>query len=362
MAYSPRPPLGQATMANSEPVVLASDQSAIAVTATLVAGGDVDVLTVPAPLNLVGGGVEAAALRVTIANDSTGVLSIDDNGGSITIDGTVTVTGVATETTLSSLLTSSQLMDDSVLTDNAAFTDGTTKVIMSGFIFDEVAGTALTENDAAAARIDAKRAIVNVIEDATTRGQRMIVTTRGSTLVEGDLAHDAVDAGNPVKVGGVAVSGSTIPTPVVSGDRTRWIFNNHGVPYTIAGHPNLITREYDFGASAQTDVNLAAAAVAADERIYVTRFEATCDMANTANVTVRAGFGATSVPTASATGVSGMISSHPGLAPGSGIVSGTGAGLIAIGGAGEEPRLTSSAATSGNLHVIISYYLIDETP
>lgn len=37
-----------------------------------------------------GGGVEAGALRVTIASDSTGVLSIDDNGSSITIDGSLT--------------------------------------------------------------------------------------------------------------------------------------------------------------------------------------------------------------------------------------------------------------------------------
>ena len=51
--------------------------------------GDVDILTVPAPLNLTGGGTESSALRVTLANDSTGVLSIDDNGGSLTIDGTV---------------------------------------------------------------------------------------------------------------------------------------------------------------------------------------------------------------------------------------------------------------------------------
>ena len=130
----------------------------------------------------------------------------------------------------------------------------------------------------------------------------------------------------------------------------------------IGGHPNLITREYDFGTAAQTDVNLAAAAVAADERVYVTRFEATCDNANTVNVSVRAGFGTASVPTASATGVSGMIASHPGIAPGSGLVSGSGAGLLAVGAAGEEPRLTSSAATTGNLHVVISYYLIDETP
>lgn len=39
-----------------------------------------------ATISVVGGGVEATAQRVTIANDSTGVLSVDDNGGSLTID------------------------------------------------------------------------------------------------------------------------------------------------------------------------------------------------------------------------------------------------------------------------------------
>jgi hypothetical protein len=33
-----------------------------------------------------GGGVEAGALRVTVASDSTGVLSVDDNGSSLTVD------------------------------------------------------------------------------------------------------------------------------------------------------------------------------------------------------------------------------------------------------------------------------------
>ena len=52
--------------------------------------GDVDVLTVPAPLSTTGGGTEATALRVTLASDSTGLVSVDDNGGSLTVDGTVT--------------------------------------------------------------------------------------------------------------------------------------------------------------------------------------------------------------------------------------------------------------------------------
>lgn len=39
-----------------------------------------------------GGGTETGALRVTIANNSTGVLSVDDNGSSLTVDGTVAAT------------------------------------------------------------------------------------------------------------------------------------------------------------------------------------------------------------------------------------------------------------------------------
>src|SRR5512139_2042836 len=48
--------------------------------------GNVDIASVPAPLSTTGGGTEATAHRVTIASDSTGVLSVDDNGASLTID------------------------------------------------------------------------------------------------------------------------------------------------------------------------------------------------------------------------------------------------------------------------------------
>jgi hypothetical protein len=69
------------------------------------------------------------------------------------------------------------------LADNAGFTDGTTPVTAVGFIVDETAGTALTENDIGAARMDSKRSIVNVLEDATTRGQRAGVNTSGALQV-----------------------------------------------------------------------------------------------------------------------------------------------------------------------------------
>jgi len=44
-----------------------------------------------------GGGGESGALRVTIANDSTGVVSVDDGGGALTVDGTVTANLSATD-------------------------------------------------------------------------------------------------------------------------------------------------------------------------------------------------------------------------------------------------------------------------
>jgi hypothetical protein len=70
------------------------------------------------------------------------------------------------------------------IVDNATFTDGTTRIVPAGFVFDETAGTALTENDGGAARIDSKRAQVFVQEDATTRGQRQSVNASGAALVK----------------------------------------------------------------------------------------------------------------------------------------------------------------------------------
>jgi hypothetical protein len=76
------------------------------------------------------------------------------------------------------------VQDSEKIADNAAFTDGTTKVNPVGYIFDETAGTALTENDIGAARMDSKRALVFGLEDATTRGQRAAVSAAGRLSVD----------------------------------------------------------------------------------------------------------------------------------------------------------------------------------
>jgi hypothetical protein len=134
---------------------------------------DVVTVVVPAPLSTTGGGTEATAHRVTLANDSTGLVAVKQATAS-NLNATVVGTGTLA------------VQDSQVIADNAAFTDGTSKVLMAGFAFDETAGTALTENDAAAARIDSKRAVVGVIEDATTRGTRATVKAASTAAVAAD--------------------------------------------------------------------------------------------------------------------------------------------------------------------------------
>jgi len=54
---------------------------------------------------------------------------------------------------------------------------------------------------------------------------------------EGDAAHDAVDTGSPVKVGGKAVTGlaTALPTAVSNGDRVNALLNEYGQLQVIAG-------------------------------------------------------------------------------------------------------------------------------
>lgn len=147
--------------------------------------GDVDVLTVPAPLNLTGGGVEASALRVTIASDSTGLVSVDDNGstlsiddgaGSITVDGTVSVNLNAG---------TNNIGDVDVLTVPAPLN--------------------VTGNGTAAAALR-----VTLANDST-----------GLVAAAGTVAHDSPATGNPFQVAGEARNADI--TAVANGDVARFI-------------------------------------------------------------------------------------------------------------------------------------------
>jgi hypothetical protein len=177
--------------------------------------------------------------------------------------------------------------------------------------------------------------------------------------VGGGTAHDAVDSGNPIKMGLRAISHGSNPSAVASADRTHWYSNIAGIPFVIGGHPNIQTAEY-YTTGAQTDDNIMPA-IAAGTIYVVTMIQVTASNANTVNTSVRIGFGATAVPTQGASGadaVTQVVLSHGGIAPGSGMIIGNGGGIIGIGGDGVELRITNTAPTTGDLRVVVTYYTI----
>jgi hypothetical protein len=113
--------------------------------------------------------------------------------------------------------------------DNAGFTDTATRLDMAGYIFDEVAGTALTENDGAAARIDSKRAQVLVLEDATTRGQRQAVSAAGAASI--NLAQ----VNGNTALAGNGVTGTGSPRVTIASDNTAFAVNAQITPVTSGG-------------------------------------------------------------------------------------------------------------------------------
>lgn len=146
-------------------------------------------VAIPATANLAGGAVTTAA--PTYTNGNLGALSLT-TGGLLRVDGSTVTQPISGTVTVNAGTGTFTTQDTSSLVDNNTFTDNTSRVLPAGYYFDEVSGTALTENDIAAARIDSKRAQVLVIEDSTTRGQRATVSAAGAVKIDGSAVTQPV--------------------------------------------------------------------------------------------------------------------------------------------------------------------------
>lgn len=174
-----------------------------------------------------GGGTEAAAQRVTIATDSTGVLSVDDNGGSLTVDGTVAVSGTVAVTDNAGSLT----VDNGGTFAVQAAQSGTWTVQPGN-----TANTTAWKVDGSAVT----QPVSGTVTANPSSGTITTVTTVG-TLTGGGVAHDGADSGNPVKVGMKA--GTADITAVANNDRTdmRADTLGHQVIRPYALHENLVS-------------------------------------------------------------------------------------------------------------------------
>lgn len=273
--------------------------------------------------------------------DANGYLKVEifDGGGSHTVDnnGTfvVQIDGAA--------LTALQLIDNLAVAVDGNYINvnaniaGTDMVGGAGSVSPGVQRVTLASDDPAVVALQ----IMDDWDNGASDG----------ASVSGDVAHDGVDAGEPVKLGGKAIAHGTNPTGVAANDRTNWYFNRAGVPFMIGGHPNSVTVEAAYTA-AQTDA--AIITISTGTKIVVTAISVTCDNANSVDVGYRVGFGTANTPT-----TTGVVSTHPGVAPGSGVVEGNGGGIIGIGADNEDLRITCEVPTGGSIRVKVTYYTIE---
>lgn len=230
-------------------------------------------ITVDNPtLSLVGGGVEAAALRVTIASDSTGVLSVDDNGTSLTVDGTVAVSSVGGTVAV----TQSGTWDEVGINDsgNSITVDNSTLAVVGGgteatalrvTVANDSTGVLSVDDNGSSLTVDGTVAVssvggtVAVTQSGTwdevginDSGNSITVDNSGTFAVQATIAsgatsiakaEDVAFAGGDVGVPAMAIQLATPADTAADGDYTMlqtsagrlWV-DASGKTLTVASH------------------------------------------------------------------------------------------------------------------------------
>lgn len=215
-----------------------------------------------------GGGTQSTALRVTVASDSTGVLSVDDNDGSLTVDAASLPlpTGAAT----SALQTQPGVDIGDVTVNNAAgasavnVQDGGNSLTVDGTVTANLAAGTNNIGDVDVLTLPAIPAGNNNIGDVDVAsiaagdnniGNVDIVTMPNVTLaagtntneVVGDVAHNTAAAGNPLLQGGYASAAA--PTDVGADGRAvnAWHLRNGAAAVNITAAGALIAGDASNG-------------------------------------------------------------------------------------------------------------------
>jgi len=196
MAYNPNNPNGQTTMANSAPVVIASNQSAVPVSGTVSIG------STPVAVSITGTPVAI-----------TGSVSI--TGTPVVVSGSVSITGTPIAVTVGSTPLAVSITGTPIAV-NATLSAETTKVI--GTV--NIGGTPIAIN-------------LNQVAGGTAINSGVT----GAVAAGGDTASGSSDAGNPIKIGGVGRT--TNPTAVTDGQRANAIFDKLGKQVVVGSIRDL---------------------------------------------------------------------------------------------------------------------------
>jgi hypothetical protein len=306
MAYNPNNPNGQATMANSAPVVIASDQSAISVTGTFyqptqpVSGtvaatqsgtwnltnisGTISLptgaatettlstlngkipsnLTVSSTRLLVDGSGVTQPISGTIAATQSGVWSVGLDAGTNAIGSITNTSFAATQATAANL--NATVVGTGTFAVQAAQSGTWILGANSGVDIGDVT----INNAAGASAVNIQDGGNTITVDGTVAATQSgtwnigtltsitnTVTVSGTVTASntaGDVAHDSPDSGNPVKIG--FQGETTLPTAVANGDRANGISDRYGRQLIAHIDPSMQTWKSAEYTSTQTGTNI----------------------------------------------------------------------------------------------------------
>ena len=204
-----------------------------------------------------GSSTDTSAAAPLPVDASGNAVPVTDNGGSLTVDGTVTAntgTGYPTVYTV-----------DAIAPSGA---DGLLTLVEHDAVLTTVAEA---DGDWIHLRGNSRGALWVEIDDSS----HVNVTANACT---GNSNHDAVDGGNPVKIGFKAkAQDATDPGSVAENDRTDGYADLNGRQYVNVAHPNLWSDNNNYS-SAQTNTSIVAAP-GASLSLYITDITFSADTA-----------------------------------------------------------------------------------
>lgn len=171
-------------------------------------------------------------------------------------------------------------------------------------------------------------------------------------LIMGNVAHGVVDAGAPVKFGGVAIAHGVNPAAVAVAARSDLYMNRHGIPFFIGGHPNVKTFSVVYTAA---ETNTIIINPTAGTKIIVTQCQARLSDNVVGPVDVLIGLHAATTPTGN-----GVVLRASELGKNVPVTSGNGSGIVAIAPVADDDLLiTSTVPNGGKLDVSVSYFEVE---
>lgn len=197
---------------------------------------------------------------------------------------------------------------------------------------------------------------VVVDSQAAYAGESLADVSVASLAVAGDVADDAADSGNPVKIGAKAVSFGATPTEVAANDRTDLHATRFGVLWTLGGHMNAARINARVLDSDGAQSNVALVTVSAGTAIVCTQATGLADGSNSGPFNLLAGFAAATLATPNTTSGAGILLDFLGCPAGGGLVIGNGGGVIGFGADGEDLRYTTEDPASGALTLGFTYF------